>query len=79
MAKHAAEVLKEALRLPEGERAELVCDLLDSFGIPLSHQERSDEEWIAEIERRARAAVAGEPGLPWEEVRSSIERRLSAK
>jgi putative addiction module component (TIGR02574 family) len=79
MAKAAAQVLREALELPEGERAGLVCDLLDSFGAPPSHSERSDEEWIAEIERRARAAIAGEPGLPWEEVRSSIERRLSGK
>lgn len=79
MAKHAVQVLREALELPEDERAELVCDLLDSFGASPSHQERSDEEWIEEIERRARAAIAGEPGLPWDEVRSSIERRLSGK
>jgi putative addiction module component (TIGR02574 family) len=79
MARAAAQVLREALELPEDERAGLVCDLLDSFGVPSSHSERSDEEWIAEIERRARAAIAGEPGLPWEEVRSSIERRLSGR
>jgi hypothetical protein len=27
-------------------------------------KEEKDEEWIAEIERRARAAIAGEPGIP---------------
>lgn len=30
----AKQVLKEALELPEEERAELVRDLLDSFGSP---------------------------------------------
>lgn len=76
MARHAEQVLKEALRLPEDERAELVCDLLDSFGVP-PHAERTEREWIFEVERRARAAQAGEPGMSWEEVRSSIERRLA--
>jgi putative addiction module component (TIGR02574 family) len=76
MARHAEQVLKEALQLPEDERAELVCDLLDSFGAP-PHPEKSEREWLSEVERRARAAKAGEPGLSWEEVRSSIERRLS--
>jgi len=37
------------------------------------------EDWLAEIERRARAAIAGEPGLSWEEVRAEVERRLADK
>lgn len=74
----AKQVLKEALDLPEEERAELVRDLLDSFGSP-PQVEKTDDEWIAEIERRARAALAGEPGIPWEEVRSSIKRRLAGE
>jgi putative addiction module component (TIGR02574 family) len=77
MARHAEQVLKEALQLPEAERAELVCDLLDSFGTP-PHLERAESEWIGEVERRARAAMAGEPGVSWEEVRSAIERRLGS-
>jgi putative addiction module component (TIGR02574 family) len=75
MARLAEQVLKEALQLPEDERAELVCDLIDSFGAPKS-LERTDEEWIAEIERRARAAIAGEPGIPWGKVRAAVKRRL---
>lgn len=74
----AKQVLKEALDWPEEERAELVRDLLDSFGSP-PQMERTDEEWLVEIERRARAAMAGEPGIPWEEVRSSIKRRLAGE
>ena len=77
MARPAEQVLKEALELPEQERAGLVCDLLDSFGAPRHAPERTDEEWIAEIERRTQAALAGEPGIPWEEVQSAIKRRLA--
>jgi len=77
MARPTEHVLKDALQLPEDERAELVRDLLDSFGAP-PQPNRSDPEWISEIERRARAAMEGEPGLSWEEVRSGIERRLAS-
>ena len=75
MARHAEQVLKEALQLPEADRAELICGLIDSFGAPKS-SERTDEEWITEIERRARAAIAGEPGIPWDEVRAAVKRRI---
>jgi putative addiction module component (TIGR02574 family) len=74
MARPAEQVLREALELPEHERAGLVRDLLDSFEAPRST--RTDAEWIAEIERRAQAAVDGEPGIAWEEVRSAVKRRL---
>lgn len=57
----AKQVLKEALDLPEEERAELVRDLLDSFGNP-PQTERTDEEWLAEIERRADLGVAAGNG-----------------
>jgi ABC-type sugar transport system substrate-binding protein len=35
-------------------------------------------EWIAEIERRTRAVLAGEPGIPWEEAREEIRKNLKA-
>jgi hypothetical protein len=37
---------------------------------------RSEAEWLAEIERRARAAEAARPGIPWETARAEILRRL---
>lgn len=37
---------------------------------------RSDAAWLAEIERRARAALAGEPGIPWEQVRREFQLRF---
>jgi len=77
MARPAEKVLQEALELPEQERADVVFGLLDSFGAPRHAPERTDEEWIVEIERRAQAAIDGEPGVLWEEARSAIKRRLS--
>ena len=55
-------VLKEALLLRDDARAELVVQLLDSLPPPGSTDAWSDEEWIAEVERRARIALAGSPG-----------------
>ena len=40
---------------------------------------RSEEEWLAEIERRARAARAGSPGVSWETARAEIERRRASR
>jgi putative addiction module component (TIGR02574 family) len=78
MARTAAQLLEEALQLPEEQKAELTWGLLDSFGPPPA-EDRSDEEWIAEIERRARAALSGEPGIPWEEARAEIRHRLASR
>jgi len=75
MPKTTAQILKDALELPDTQRAELACGLLESLDGPPGGQ-RSEADWITEIESRARAAVTGEPGLEWESVRRDIERRL---
>ena len=54
------------------KRAELVIELLDSLEPPLSGEQRTDDAWIAEVERRARAALAGSPGISWDEARARI-------
>lgn len=77
MARSVRKVFEDALQLPDEERGELVRDLLDSFGDPSAPVDPSDGTWLAEIERRGRAALAGEPGLPWEDVRADIKRRLA--
>ena len=69
----ARRVRDQALKLPDEERAEIAADLLASLAPP---DARSDAEWIAEIEKRARAAVAGERGVDWDEARRQIEARL---
>ena len=40
-------------------------------------QDRIEADWVQEIERRARAAIAGGPGLSWVEARDQIQSRLS--
>jgi putative addiction module component (TIGR02574 family) len=79
MAQPAKKILKQALLLADKDRAELVAELLDSLP-PLGKAESpSDEEWIAEVEQRARAALAGSTGLPWEQARAEVTERLERK
>jgi putative addiction module component (TIGR02574 family) len=75
----AKKVLKQALGLPEAERAQLVSVLLDSLPRSTVGDPRSDEEWIEEVERRAREALSGSSGLSWEEVRTRINEHLPRK
>jgi putative addiction module component (TIGR02574 family) len=71
----ADEVLKEALQLPEDERARVVAELLASLEPDI--ETRDDEAWIAEVERRAQPAVDGRPALTWEQTRIVVEGRVS--
>jgi putative addiction module component (TIGR02574 family) len=76
MAPSTQQLLKDALQLPDQQRAELVVELLDSLPSVEPGQERSDAQWLAEIERRARAAQAGATGISWEEARKQVIDRL---
>lgn len=76
MAPSTQQLLKDALQLPDQQRAELVIELLDSLPPAEPGQERSDTQWLAEIERRARAAQAGAAGVSWEEARNQAFDRL---
>ena len=79
MASIADRLLDEALKLTPDERARIVAELLATLEPDLPGQRRSDEEWIHEIERRARVAVAGSPGVPWTQARDQIRSRLSTR
>ena len=72
MAPSTQQLLKDALQLPDQQRTELVVELLDSLPPAEPGQERSDAQWLAEIERRARAAQAGAAGVSWEEARKQV-------
>jgi len=72
----AAHLLEEVLKLPDDERADLAAEVLSSLPPATPAEARSEAEWLAEIERRARAAMAGSPGIPWETARAQIQRRL---
>ena len=73
----AKRVLEDALRLSGEQRAEVAAELLASLGPPGPGSDRTDDEWIAEIERRARAAESGVKGIPWPEVRQRCEDGLA--
>jgi hypothetical protein len=76
MASTKDQLLEEALRPPPDQRAELAGDLLATLEPDTPSDQRTDAEWIAEIERRARAAIAGSPGVSWAEARAQIQSRL---
>lgn len=77
MASRAEDVLREALQLSELERARVAAELLASLEPAV--EVRDSDAWIAEVERRAQAAVDGVPGIDWSEARSRVEQRLSRK
>ncbi len=79
MPKAPEQLLKDALQLPEDQRAGLVVDLLDSLDPAVPGEGRSDQEWIAEVQRRAREALAGQPGLTWDQALARITDRLNRK
>ncbi len=74
----AQQILEQALRLDEQERVVVASSLLESVEAPSSGS-RTDDEWVAEIERRARAALVGSPGLTWADARARIEKRLDLR
>jgi hypothetical protein len=79
MADPVDRLLDEALRLSHDDRAWIVTELLASLEPDVLSQGHSEADWIREIERRARAAVAGSPALSWSEARARIQTRLSSR
>jgi putative addiction module component (TIGR02574 family) len=67
--------MKEALELPAEDRREIAETLLASLA---PDDNRSEDEWRAELERRARGALAGEPGVSWTDARAMLERRFGS-
>jgi putative addiction module component (TIGR02574 family) len=71
MSERARKLLEDAMELPVSERAELAADLLAS----LDGEADSEVEaaWVAEIERRAREALANpDDDIAWETVRAEL-------
>jgi putative addiction module component (TIGR02574 family) len=71
MSKRYTDLLTEALKLSEDERAELAHELLDSLAAnPPDVDAVSEEEFKAELDRRHEEFL-GDPsvGVPWEEVK----------
>ena len=76
MSTRTKELLEDALQLTLAERASLASELIASIdGEPDKDAERA---WAAEIERRARRAIAGESiGTDWETVQARIASKLT--
>ena len=80
MTSKTRELLDKALTLVPAERADMATELLASLGGPAGDGPETAEAWAAEIERRARRAVAGRSsGEPWELVRARVARRLAER
>jgi putative addiction module component (TIGR02574 family) len=78
MTSRAQDVLREALALPLDERADVAAELLASLeDAAAEHPADVEAAWAAEIERRARRALADESGgVPWADVRRRAEAEL---
>ena len=74
MTEQTRSVLEAALELPLQDRAEVAAALLAS----IDGEDEGDVNaaWDAEIERRARRVLNGEPGIPWEQVEAEARARL---
>ena len=70
MTSRAEELLREALKLPVSERADVAAELLASLDDAGEDPAEVEAAWAAEIERRAVRALSGEStGIAWDEVR----------
>lgn len=78
MAADLTTLLQDALQLPADERADLVTQLLASLEPP-TPDDLDDAQWIAEIEARARRAIAGESSTAWPDVRDRLRDELRQK
>lgn len=75
MTKNAEQLLDEALRLSEQERAEFAARLIESLEREVDHD--VDAAWAAEIERRCAALDAGQAVTSdWNDVRRRIEEEI---
>lgn len=80
MGSDAVAVLREALALSEGDRADIAAELLASLPAPDGGLEIDSDEWLREIESRARRVLAGETALEnWDTVEQRILGKLSGE
>ena len=79
MTENTQSLLREALSLPDAERADLVAELLVSLEGPLEGDDAAvAQAWAEELERRARRVLAGESlGEEWIDVRDRVRGALT--
>jgi hypothetical protein len=72
----ARKLLDEVLALPEDDRVKIASEVLASLDGPPDAD--WDDAWLAELERRERAAKArGAPAPEWSQARARILARLA--
>lgn len=76
MTSDAITVLREALALPDSDRASIAAELLASLAEPPGAGVVDSDEWIGEIEGRAREVLAG--GVETEDW-DAVEQRVHDK
>ena len=78
MGSDAVTVLREALALPERDRATIAAELLASLPEPEGGLTIDSEEWVREIAHRARGVLSGET-VPedWDTAEQRILGKLS--
>ena len=78
MTSRAQDVLREALALPDDKRADVAAALLGSLDdAAAEHPADVEAAWAAEVERRARRALADKSGgVAWDDVRRRAEADL---
>jgi putative addiction module component (TIGR02574 family) len=78
MSSRAQDLVREALALPLDERADVAAQLLASLeDAAVDKPAEVEAAWAAEIERRARRALADESaGTPWDDVRRRADAEL---
>ena len=76
MTSDALTVLREALSLPDSDRASIAAELLASLPEPEGGLAIDSDEWVREIEHRARGVLSGETvPLDWD----AVEQRILGK
>lgn len=79
MTSDALTILRDALALSEGDRADLAAELLASLPVSEGGLEIDSDEWLREVERRARSVESGETLLEnWDTVEARIRAKLSS-
>jgi putative addiction module component (TIGR02574 family) len=74
----AKKILDDVLALPEEERLQLASEIIAS--VDGSADADWDAAWLAELERRTKAAEArGAPAPEWAEVKARVLARLASR
>ena len=73
-------LFQAARSLPKRKRAELAQRLLESLDAPDLQPGLTDEEWTAEMTRRAEAATRPDwKGVPWKTALAHVRRELKLR